>query len=452
MRKSGMSLDAIRAALKADNEARFNPPLDDDEIEDIMKSAAEWEAGEGLNGKKEKQKSQADILLELVSASEADFFHTAINEPFVVFPINEHREIWPVRSRATRRWLTKIFYRHTGKAPSSEPMQNVLGVLDAKATYDGEEKEVHLRTAWHEGAIYYDLADQAWRVVRVNRSGWKVVNESPVYFRRYDQTAAQVLPQHDGSLDELWKFINVSDNRDRRLIKAWLVVGLIPDIPRPIFIVHGDQGAAKTTACEIATKILDPGESSTLKAKDEAEFVQGLAHNYAATLENVSHIPNWLSDLLCRAVTGEGFSKRQLYTDDEDIIFKFRRLLMLNGIGVAISKPDLLDRSLLIGVERISDDTRKDEKELWRNFEDHRPKLLGAVFDSLAGAIREYDHLKTSRLPRMADFAKWAMAAAAGRGEKAEEFLEDYKVNVGRQNEEAISESDCCHGAIGLAG
>ncbi len=45
MRKRGMSIEAIRAALKADSEARFNPPLDNEEIEDVMRSAAKWEEG-----------------------------------------------------------------------------------------------------------------------------------------------------------------------------------------------------------------------------------------------------------------------------------------------------------------------------------------------------------------------------------------------------------------------
>ena len=57
MRKRGMSLEAIRAALKADSDARFNPPLDDDEIEDIMKSAAEWEPGK----KKQSQAKGAEL-------------------------------------------------------------------------------------------------------------------------------------------------------------------------------------------------------------------------------------------------------------------------------------------------------------------------------------------------------------------------------------------------------
>jgi putative DNA primase/helicase len=49
MRARGMSIEAIRAALRADSEQRFDPPLDDDEIEDVLKSAAKWNEDEPLN-------------------------------------------------------------------------------------------------------------------------------------------------------------------------------------------------------------------------------------------------------------------------------------------------------------------------------------------------------------------------------------------------------------------
>ncbi len=48
MRARGMSIEAIRAALKADNEERFDPPLDDDEIENVLKSAARWTPGSAI--------------------------------------------------------------------------------------------------------------------------------------------------------------------------------------------------------------------------------------------------------------------------------------------------------------------------------------------------------------------------------------------------------------------
>src|SRR4029077_14962360 len=102
---------------------------------------------------------------------------------------------------------------------------------------------------------------------------------------------------------------------------------------------------------------------------------------------------------LCRAITGEGFTKRQLFTDDDDVPYAYMRLRLFNGINLAIDKPDLLDRSLIVAVERIADNNRKDEKTIWQQFENERALLLGSIFDRLSGAIREYDNVQFSTLP-----------------------------------------------------
>lgn len=389
------------------------------------------------SGGSKKRMSQADILIEAAIDAGIQLFHTPRHESFAVLPVKEHLENWPVRSKVVRLWLTFLFLEATNKAPNREALQSALNALDAEAAMKGPEQLVHLRTAWHEGSLYYDLADATWRSVKIGSDGWCVVEQAPVSFRRYAQTAAQVEPSEGGTLATLWDFLNVPEERDRRLLEAWIVTGLIPDIPRPILAFHGDQGSAKSTMCKILAQIIDPSEVPLLKAKDEGELIQGLHHRFAAILDNVSHIPDWMSDLLCRAVTGEGFTKRQLYTDEDDILFAFRRLLMLNGIGVAISRADLLDRTLIIGIDRISNDKRKNERDLWADFAQVRPIILGAVFDRLSIAIAHYSQVSVSDLPRMADFATWSMAASGD----PEQFLADFAVNIDRQNEEAIAES-----------
>jgi len=184
-------------------------------------------------------------------------------------------------------------------------------------------------------------------------------------------------------------------------------------------------------------ELVDPSKTPCLRAKDAAELIQALAHRFAAVLDNVSTLPEWLSNLLCCAVTGDGFSKRMLYSDDDDVIYTYRRALLFNGISVAITKADLLDRSILIQAERIPDDQRRDEKSLWRQFEEARPKILGAMFDRLSTAIRRNGEVNPSRLPRMADFARWAIAANGNE----DQFLTDYAENVERQNSEALNGS-----------
>ena len=103
-------------------------------------------------------------------------------------------------------------------------------------------------------------------------------------------------------------------------------------------------------------------------------------------------------------VTGEADSKRRLYTVDEDVIIELRRPPIINGINVPTDRGDVLDRSLVIELERIPDAKRKSEEELWERFEAERPELLGTFFDVLAKAMARKPSLQLSRRPRLADW------------------------------------------------
>src|SRR5215813_6975628 len=166
------------------------------------------------DGKKEKRESQADLLVKIVEDSGAEFFHTPTDEQFIRFTIASHNETWPIRSKATRRWITNRFYRATRKAPNNEAMQSALNVLEAKGSCEGNEQEVYLRAAWHDGALCYDLADADWRIVRIDAQGWEVIADSRVPFRRYSNTLPQAEPIHGGNLAMIWDFINVKEEAD----------------------------------------------------------------------------------------------------------------------------------------------------------------------------------------------------------------------------------------------
>jgi hypothetical protein len=49
-------------------------------------------------------------------------------------------------------------------------------------------------------------------------------------------------------------------------------------------------------------------------------------------LDNISGIPDWLSDALCRAVTGDGMVRRRLYENDDLTVLAFRRVVALTSI------------------------------------------------------------------------------------------------------------------------
>jgi hypothetical protein len=112
---------------------------------------------------------------------------------------------------------------------------------------------------------------------------------------------------------------------------------------------------------------------------------------------------------LCRLASGGSFAVRQLYTDDDEVLFQAARPLLVNGIEEVITRPDLADRAIFLTLPPVADDRRQTERELWREFERARPRIIGALLDLVVHGLRTLPGT-VDRLPRMADFALWAAA------------------------------------------
>ncbi|MGI6123553.1 MAG: hypothetical protein ACOX7R_13760 [Acetivibrionales bacterium] len=394
-----------------------------------------------------KKESQADALIR-IATTEAFLFHDKAKDGYASITINGHKETWPLGSRFFRQWLVRRYYEQTEKSPNSEALRQALNVIEAKAIFDGPEITLSLRVAEFENALWYDLANGAWQAVKITPDGWAVVDSPPILFRRFKNTAAQVLPERGGSLDLLKKYINLKDKEDWMLLTALIIHTYIPGIPHAIPVFYGDKGAAKTTAQRVIRKLVDPAIRDTMTLpNDKNELVLMLMTNYAPCFDNLDGLSSWQSDMLCQAATGGGISKRELYTDMDEVILSFLRCPMLNGINLVASRDDLLDRSVLFKLDRIDEENRKTEKEFWQEFETDRPLILGAISDTLAGALKIYPTVKLPVLPRMADFATWGyaiMEAADGAGLA---FLQAYRKNIAGAVEEAVT-SDIIGAAV----
>ena len=153
----------------------------------------------------------------------------------------------------------------------------------------------------------------------------------------------------------------------------------------------------------------------------------------------MSKLPEWLSDALCRACTGEGFSKRELYSDDDDVLYSFQNIGSLNGINLVVEKPDLMERCIIFGLEKI--EKVENLTNFNQRFSRARPLILGAMFDAAVGALQRIDTVPDETIFRMADFARWGCAIADALGHKATDFLDAYKSNIKLQHQEAIDAS-----------
>src|SRR5947209_3340901 len=353
--------------------------------------------------------TSADMLVP--GGLSAAFFHTAAGAGFVDLLIEGHRETWPIRGRRFRTWLRRCHYEITRTVPSPAAIRSMLDLLEAHAQFDGPERAVHVRLAEHAGHIYLDLADECWRAVEIGPGGWQVVGSPPVRFRRAAGMLPLPVPQSGGSIEALASFLNLSSRNEFVLVVSWLLATLRAGGPYPVLAISGEQGSAKTVLSKLLKGLVDPNVAPVRAlAREERDLVIAANNSHVLAFDNLSGLPHAPSDAFCRLATGASFGLRQLYTDADEVLFQAARPILLNGIEDVISRPDLADRAIFLTLPPIADRRRRSERQLWRDFEEARPRILGSLLDAAAHGLRNLPGIHLKQLPRMADFALWATA------------------------------------------
>jgi hypothetical protein len=344
-------------------------------------------------------------------AVSAEFFHTAAGTAFVDLLIKGKRQTWPIRSKRFRTWLRRRHYETTRTAASAAAVNSALDLLEAQAQFEGPERAVHVRLAEHAGHIYLDLADEYWRAVEIGPDGWRVIGSPPVRFRRAAGMLPLPVPQGGGSIEELASFLNLPSRNDFVLVVAWLLATLRADGPYPALAVSGEQGSAKTVLSKLLKDLIDPNVAPVRAlVREERDLVIAANNSHVLAFDNLSGLPHALSDAFCRLATGASFGLRQLYTDADEVLFQAARPILLNGIDDVIGRSDLADRALFLTLPPIADRRRRMERQLWREFELARPRILGSLLDAAVHGLRNVAGIHLDEPPRMADFALWATA------------------------------------------
>jgi hypothetical protein len=323
---------------------------------------------------------------------------------------------------------------------------DVVSHFESLALFEGPEEEVYVRVAAKHGMIYVDLCDKAWRAVEISVDGWRVIPSEvvPVKFVRSKGMLPLPEPTEDPeALETLRSLLNIGDSADGernwRLILAWLAQAFTPTGPYPVLTLLGPQGAAKSTAQRILRNIVDASTVPLRSApRDEHNLYIDARSGWVIALDNMSSLPMWLSDALCRLATGGGFSTRQLYTDQDQILFEAMRPVILNGIGDVVTRPDLLDRSLIINLPPIPREARKLERVLDAEVEASKSGILAALFNAVSVGLATLQSVKLDGLPRMADFARWGTATERALGGEPGSFMKAYTASQDEAVETAL--------------
>lgn len=340
-----------------------------------------------------------------------------------------NNECHPLKSTGFRNRLRLWSVKACGSmVTSGDILKNVIEALEGAAFSD---------VAGNRDTVYIDLGDSAWQCVKVTRDGWEVVPhpEDGPYFRRPRNLAEIPKPTHGASMEDWRAFIDGVDEDDYKLIVSFMLACLYPYGPYPILVFLGGQGSGKSIKSKFV-KSVDPTKSADEMSvtgigklpRDEDSLPVVAYHTRLLAVDNVSLLSPEQSDELCRISTGETNEARKLYTNFDATSISVQRPVLLNGITHFVTKGDLADRCLVINLRPITD--RKREAVLWAEFRAAYPALVGAVFTSLSGVLREYENVQLDDAPRMADFAHFGVAVERALAWEAGSFMRAYAQNI----------------------
>ncbi len=399
---------------------------------------------EGNGGKSEDseniKETQATTLVKMAQDADFDLFHILDGKGYARVQVKGHYEVHPVRSVGFRNILSHKFLKEKGKAPGSQGLQDAVNTLDALATLEGQERAVYVRLAEHEGKIYLDLGRPDWVVVEVTESGWDVVKDSRVMFWRPPGLRPLPIPERQGpGLKELKEICNLGNPNSFKLIVGWLIGVFHGSGPYPVAVILGEHGSGKTSISRMLKEIIDPSKGGVRTTpRNERDLMIAARNNRVVVFDNISGLPPWLSDAICRVATGGAISTRTLYTNDDETILEAKRPQILNGISAVTSRNDLIDRAIIVTLPCMPETTRRREAEITAAFNNAHPSILAELLDAVSSALRYQKEVHFDTLPRMADFVAWVTAAERALPWEPGGFMAAYTGNRGRAVEDAV--------------
>lgn len=356
-----------------------------------------------------------DLEKNLQGLLEEGFLKVVKDEREVYYCLTENQErnvtAYPLCDNEFRKILKKLYYNQFREVLSLQDVQSAVEIIEIIGTDNAEEINVCKRV-FNNGYQYaYELNREEGMAVWIEDGEVSIEKTSGIIFCHAANYANQIQPnlkiKSSKLLDYMKKHFNLESDGEIKLLTLYLVTSLWGlGISHPMLVLTGEKGASKSTTLRKLERLIDP-KSSDLgggipKGSDGLEI--RLANSYFVTLDNLSSLTRRVSDILAIAVTGGSVTKRALYKNTEEIVLDLKSVVAVNGVSLVAKESDLLDRSLIITLKRIGSDKIVTEEELWAEFEEDRPKILGACFKVLAAALNDTEEVQVKNKIRMADF------------------------------------------------
>jgi hypothetical protein len=366
--------------------------------------------------KEKKEAAELQAVEKINSETIPNLFHDAEERSWVRVLDKGRYETFAVDSPQMRHHLEGLYYQETkrnsgrGEELPSKLLKKMVGLLRVMALHDGEERKVSLRVgADNTRVLYLDLCDKQRRVVRISPTGWELVAQPPVFFRRTHYMLPLPIPERGGSIDELEPFLNIIPDVFV-LVQGWLLTALRSSGPYSLMALIGPAGSAKSTFTKILRDLTDPNQNPySGSPHDGREFKVAALNNHVLAYDNLSSLTPSVSDALCRQATGAGNTERQYHTNNKEVRFPYvANPIILNGVTEFVTRPDLLDRAIILHLQHI--DTKRTEAALKRDYNAKRSRIFGAILNLLVEGVRNLPTVRSESSTRMVEAITWCEA------------------------------------------
>jgi hypothetical protein len=334
-------------------------------------------------------------------------------EPFAVPKVGANVGVLFRESRRFRQALLADYRTHSRQLVQPAVMKTAIECLAGEAAKH-PKVTLPIRVARHQGEVIIDMADESGRAIVVTPGvGWRIVDRSPVTFRRSALMAPVVAPCHGASLEDLRQELRVPTEQ-WRTVAGWMLFTFVTGVPRPLLVLEGSKGSGKSVLMDRIMDLVDPtslprrSEPSSIR---EWQVAAWAGHVYP--LDNITEFPKWFGEALCRASTGDAGVTREMFSDKELSLTKIQSPVIITTTGLRGVKPDLRERMLRIEFQRVPDDRREAEEKLNQAWSQFVSRGLGALLSSLSTVLATLPDVEPKKLPRMADFGRCLAAADA---------------------------------------
>ena len=318
--------------------------------------------------KKRKEKVLSEQAVELLQ-NEYDLqgWKTTEGDKWVTVKYDGHYCFYNTKGDPFKSFLRNAYRKRYGVTLKNNSCKDAVDDIESICEMSHDTHKIHVRFFYEKGKAALDLCDAGWNQIEITSADWEIRPQTEPRFKRVAETLPLPMPEYSPTaIDDFLNVLTVTNKTHRLLIKCWLIVACIENIPRPILLLNGAPGGAKSGLATAIRETIDPNVLDRMMPNwDDLRTLKiALGHCGIVTLENQSGLQARAVNLLCGVATGAVLVDRTLYLNDELSVMRIKKPVIMTSIAPSSIQPDFLDRCLIINRERIRPEESKTEEEV----------------------------------------------------------------------------------------